>query len=119
MKLNSLGYINSFSMAEFSKDKALKNNRSYELSIIRNIRHGYNDYIIDTYWLNKIVELLNPNEILKVTENKDGYYRLSLTTYIESQHYYTQWCEKLNYNPKNAINLRKFVKEVRIIWVES
>ena len=119
MKLNSMGYYNSVSMAEFGLTKVAKNNKSYEMSIISNIRHGHNDYIIDKDWLDKIVELLNPNEILLVRDCNNGYYCLSLTTYMQSQHYYVAWCERLHYEPKNDIYLRKFVKEVRIIWIEN
>lgn len=117
MKFNSLGYINCVSLGEMGLSKVAKNNHNYEYSIIRNIRHGFNDYIIDTYWLDKIAALLNPNEILTVKNCDNGYYRLSLTTYMQSQHHYKAWCEKFNYEPKNAVYLRKFVKEVRIIWV--
>lgn len=117
MKLNSLGYFNSVSMSEFGLNKC-KPDHSYERSILSNIRKGHNDYIIDKAWLNDIVKLLMPNEILNVRDCENGYYCLSLTTYMQSQVYYTAWCEKFGYEPKNAVYLRKFVKEVRVIWMD-
>jgi hypothetical protein len=105
-------------MSEFGLSKC-KPDHSYERSILSNIRKGYKDYIIDKTWLNDIVKLFNPNEILEVRDCKNGYYCLSLTTYIESQRHYKVWCEKLHYEPKNTVYLRKFVKEVRVIWITN
>ena len=89
------------------------------MSIVSNIRHGFDDYIIDKSWIDSIVKLLNPNEILTVRPCEDGYYCLRLVTYMQSQHHYKAWCEKLHDEPNNAVNLRKFVKEVRVIWIEN
>lgn len=114
-KMNAYGVVNARSMGEYSRGRCMPIDNSYELGILRGLRQGHYDFVYDSYWLDKIVALLDRSEILLVLKVED-YYKIALITYVQSQAYYVQWCEVNHLIPKQSKNLTRFVKEVRCIW---
>ncbi len=116
-KLNAYGYLNVRSMAEYSLDACEDNSSQFAQSVLHNVRKFGNDYVYDKYWINKIVNIMKPTEILIVKPIED-YFLVEICTQYTSQQYFLQWCEVNHLIPNNYINLKRFIKEVRCIWQE-
>jgi len=114
--LNNEGYVTCKLMSQFGLKKA-KKSIEYERKILHMLRRQKNsyDFVYDEIWVKRIAKLLYPNELLVVLKN-NYYYRITLASYDEQMQYYKQWCKKHNYNEKDATNLRKFIRKVKIIW---
>jgi len=114
--LNSEGYVSCTLMSQFGLKKA-KKSIDYERKILHMLRRQKNsyDFVYDEIWIERIAKLLYPNELLMVKKG-EYYYRITLASYEKQMQIFKQWCKKHNYNEKNAANLRKFIRKVKIVW---
>lgn len=117
-KLNAMGCLNASSMAEYSKDKSIKTYSQFTQSVLHNIRRFGNEHIYDKFWVQEIIKIMQPTEILIVRPIED-YFLLEICTQYESEQYYVQWCVVNNLIPQQYLNLKRFIKEVRCIWQEN
>jgi len=117
-KLNAYGCLNASSMAEFSQDRQIKIYSQFPQSVLHNIRAFGNEHIYDKHWVQEIVNIMRQNEILIVKPIED-YFLLEICNQYQSEQYYVQWCRTNNLIPKQYLNLRRFIKEVRCIWQEN
>ena len=117
-KMNAYGYINSRSMAEFSKDCIDNKPNLFPQSVLHNIRKFGDDYIYNDYWIQDIVKIMKPTEILIVYPIED-YYMLKICNQYQSQVYFLQWCDVNHLAPNKHVNLKRFINEVRIIWQKN
>jgi len=115
--MNAYGYLNSRSMGEFSKDPCQSKPNEFPFSILHNIRKFGNDYIYDKCWIQEIVNIMKPTEILVVKPISD-YFLLEICSQYESEQYFLQWCDVNKLIPNKGNNLKRFIKEVRYIWQE-
>lgn len=111
---NEFGYLNCTLMCNMGLSK-VKKDTSWERNIVTGLRNGGNDFIYDRCFIKRIVDVLRPNEILLVCKTKD-YYILNLTTYQQQMTYYVRWCRNHGLKEKNAVNLKRFIEEVKVIW---
>ena len=117
-KLNSMGMLNARSMAEYSLDTYQARPNQFPQSILHNIRKFGNDHIYDKCWVQEIISIMKPTEILIVKPIED-YFLLEICTQYTSQQYFLQWCAVNSLIPNNYNNLKRFIKEVRCIWQEN
>ena len=117
-KMNVLGFINSSSMSEYSLDRCDKQRNPFPISVLSNIKQFGSDYVYDEYWIQKVAKLMQPDEILLVLPIED-YFMLKICNQTQTQQYYIQWCGVNNLISNRYENLRKFIKEVRIIWQKN
>ena len=118
--INDQGVLACTLLSELGLTRGHKS-RDFERKFVAGLRDGSSDFIYDDWMLDKIVKVLKPNEIIivrKMYEENDisSYYKVTLTTYMQQLTYYKRWCVKKKLDERNAVNLRKFVKEVKIIW---
>lgn len=114
-KIDAIGNINAKTLGELGLGKSLPNNRNYEYGILRNLRLSYCDYIYDKFWIDRILKMMSPSEML-IVKQIDDYYRVSLTKYTDQVDYYTKWCDTNNLVAKQIKNFTRFIQEVKIIW---
>ena len=120
--INADGTLRCTLLSELGLERATPSS-AWERKFLSGLRKGKSDFIYNDWVLDKLVNCLRPNEIIEIEtlyEKGDlrNYYKLTLTTYQQQMLYYKQWCVSKNLDQRNAVNLRRFIKEVKVIWVD-
>ena len=119
--INADGTLRCTLLSELGLERATPSS-AWERKFLAGLRKGKSDFVYNDWVLDKLVNCLRPNEIIKIEtlyekDDLKDYYKLTLTTYQQQLTYYKEWCVSKSLDERNAVNLRRFIKEVKIIWV--